>query len=237
MRERGNRRGTGRRCSARAGPTPKTTMSEKRRITVKSDESSLHSDDVPLAYLITFSCYGTWLCGDERGSVDRHHNLRGTAILAADSNRVRGDRKRMTQPAYELEDVCRDVVLKAIREVCEHRQWPLLALHVRTKHVHSVVASSEHPERVMNDLSSIVRACEIAVVLRVAISSDGGCATAARGSSGRIPMSKPPSTMSVTSKASRWRCSWTDPRWSKLRMCSKDRQTNKASLMCSSRVT
>jgi hypothetical protein len=30
--------------------------------------------DVPLAHLITFRCYGTWLHGDERGSVDRAHN-------------------------------------------------------------------------------------------------------------------------------------------------------------------
>ena len=25
----------------------------------------------PLAYFITFTCYGNWLHGDERGSVDR----------------------------------------------------------------------------------------------------------------------------------------------------------------------
>ena len=27
--------------------------------------------DIPLAYLISFRCYGTWLHGDERGSIDR----------------------------------------------------------------------------------------------------------------------------------------------------------------------
>src|SRR5438093_13756827 len=26
--------------------------------------------DLPLGYLITFRCYGTWLHGDERGSID-----------------------------------------------------------------------------------------------------------------------------------------------------------------------
>ena len=30
--------------------------------------------DIPLAYLITFRCYGTWLHGDRRGSIDRFHN-------------------------------------------------------------------------------------------------------------------------------------------------------------------
>ncbi len=28
--------------------------------------------DIPLAYLITFRCYGTWLHEDERGATDRH---------------------------------------------------------------------------------------------------------------------------------------------------------------------
>ena len=30
--------------------------------------------DIPLGYLITFRCYGTWLHGDERGAIDRLHN-------------------------------------------------------------------------------------------------------------------------------------------------------------------
>ena len=30
--------------------------------------------DTPLAYLITFRSYGTWLHGDERSSIDRFHN-------------------------------------------------------------------------------------------------------------------------------------------------------------------
>ena len=34
--------------------------------------------DIPLALLITFRCRGTWLHGDERGSVDRYNNTYGT---------------------------------------------------------------------------------------------------------------------------------------------------------------
>jgi hypothetical protein len=33
-----------------------------------------NNTNLPLAYLITFRCYGTWLHGDERGSVDRFRN-------------------------------------------------------------------------------------------------------------------------------------------------------------------
>src|SRR5437868_10526829 len=32
---------------------------------------------LPVAYLITFHTYGTWLPGDPRGTVTRHHNLHG----------------------------------------------------------------------------------------------------------------------------------------------------------------
>lgn len=41
-------------------------------------------DGYPLAYLLTFRCYGTWLHGDARGSVDREHNTYGTPCLDPD---------------------------------------------------------------------------------------------------------------------------------------------------------
>jgi hypothetical protein len=34
--------------------------------------------DTPLAFFISFRCYGTWLHGDERKSIDRHNNVYGT---------------------------------------------------------------------------------------------------------------------------------------------------------------
>ncbi len=40
--------------------------------------SKWNDTDTPLAYLITFRTYGTWLHGDERGSVDKNHNKFGT---------------------------------------------------------------------------------------------------------------------------------------------------------------
>ena len=49
--------------------------------------------DVPLGYLITFRCYGTWLHGDERGSIDRFHNRYKTPYLPrSDSKRARNQR-------------------------------------------------------------------------------------------------------------------------------------------------
>jgi REP element-mobilizing transposase RayT len=43
-----------------------------------------------------------------------------------------------------------DAVLEAIHEVCSHRGWSLLAAHVRSNHVHTVVEAEAPPERIMN---------------------------------------------------------------------------------------
>lgn len=110
--------------------------------------------NTPLAYFITFTCYGTWLHGKETGSVDRDHNIVGTPVLSADRERSQRERKRMTQPPYILDKDHRSRVLEAIQEVCSYREWILLAAHVRTNHVHVVVQSSERPEKVMNDFKA-----------------------------------------------------------------------------------
>jgi REP element-mobilizing transposase RayT len=45
-------------------------------------------------------------------------------------------------------------VLTAIQKVCVHRGWSLLAAHVRTNHVHTVVDAEVPPERIMNDFKA-----------------------------------------------------------------------------------
>ena len=61
----------------------------------------------------------------------------------------------MLQAPYLLDaDSSRRMVLEALRDVCLHRGWSLLAAHVRTNHVHSVVESETRPEKVMNDFKS-----------------------------------------------------------------------------------
>jgi REP element-mobilizing transposase RayT len=105
-------------------------------------------------YLITFACYGQHLHGSESGSVDPEHNTPRTAILPADSARAAAERKRMDQAPYHLDEIRRDAVLLAIHEVCAHRGWSLLAAHVRSNHVHTVVEAEVPPERVMSDFKA-----------------------------------------------------------------------------------
>jgi REP element-mobilizing transposase RayT len=107
-----------------------------------------------LRYFITFACYGARLHGDESGSVDRRQNLVGSRLLAPDAKRVMAERRAMLQDPYVLDEADRAVVLEAIRRHCAHRGWNLLAAHVRSNPVHTIVEAEARPERIMNEFKS-----------------------------------------------------------------------------------
>jgi REP element-mobilizing transposase RayT len=107
-----------------------------------------------MRYLITFTCYGSHLHGDERGSIDRHHNTVETPLAPASQPRIQMKQTLMDQPPYLLDLERRRTVLAAIKEVCQHRRWTLLAAQVRTNHVHSVVEAEARPELIMNSFKS-----------------------------------------------------------------------------------
>jgi REP element-mobilizing transposase RayT len=104
-------------------------------------------------YLITFVCYGSWLPG-QAGAVDRTHNLFGSRLPDADRSRQRDADQRMRQPPYLLDITRRRIVLAAILEVCVHRNWNLVSVHVRSNHVHVVIAAGKTAEHVMNALKA-----------------------------------------------------------------------------------
>ena len=108
----------------------------------------------PLAYFLTWRTYGTWLHGDDRGSVDRRHKALGAPLLPPEPAFVERDRGRMPVPPVVLDERQRHLVDTAIRERCSHAGWVLLALNVRTNHVHAVVAATEPPEQVMASLKA-----------------------------------------------------------------------------------
>lgn len=111
--------------------------------------------DLPLAYLITFRCYGTWLHGDERGSVDRFHNKYKTPRIQPRQEWQKYNRNQLQCEPVILNAKQRKLVEDAIREVCTFRAWRLLAVSVRTNHVHSVVClGTTKPERAMNNLKA-----------------------------------------------------------------------------------
>ncbi len=110
-----------------------------------------------LAYFITFSTYGTWLHGTSKGmgSVNRDHNQYGEDYVAPDAQREAQSRENMSQPAYVMRsNEERGIVCDAIVALCREKGWRLLAVHVRTNHVHVVVSVDRDPGRVMSDMKA-----------------------------------------------------------------------------------
>ncbi|MGJ5817868.1 transposase [Paludibaculum fermentans] len=107
-----------------------------------------------MTYLITFACYGCHLHGSASGSVDRHHNKPGTPVLLANTLRHSADTARMDQAPYLLDAIRGEAILATTREVCAYRGWALLAVQVRTTHVHLVIRAQAPPERVMSDIKA-----------------------------------------------------------------------------------
>jgi hypothetical protein len=108
---------------------------------------------MPLAYFITFSTYGTELHGTQkgRGSVDRTHNQYGTPFVSPDPVRELAAVNRMNEPPYLLSEAARQIVCDAMVAICREKDWQLLALQVRSNHVHVVVSADRDPGRLMSD--------------------------------------------------------------------------------------
>ena len=107
--------------------------------------------DTPLAYLISVRTYGTWLHGDERGSVDRFMNKYGSPLIPRRDLRHNYNQSVMKGEAVILNAQQRKAVEEAIREVCMHRRWNLPAVNVRTNHLHAVaVTPGLKPDKALN---------------------------------------------------------------------------------------
>jgi REP element-mobilizing transposase RayT len=116
-----------------------------------SDKNMWNDTDIPLAYLITFRTYGTWLPGDERGSVDRFHNIYNEPYAAANARLKTYHLNRLKSDSVKLDARQRKSVDNAVREVCQHKKWGLMALNVRTNHVHLVAdIGLNKPEHALN---------------------------------------------------------------------------------------
>jgi len=118
------------------------------------EKPDFNADHTPIAYLISFRSYGTWLHGDARGSVDRFHNIYGTPKLPGYSPRVRYEQTLMKQPPVLLNQERRVAIRISIEETCKIRDWKLWAFNVRTNHVHSVVTALCKPEKVLAALKA-----------------------------------------------------------------------------------
>ncbi|MFA5252689.1 MAG: transposase [Phycisphaerae bacterium] len=105
----------------------------------------------PLAYLITFTTYGTWLHGGKKASVNEEHNRFGEEFVPCNPGLNTKERSFLKHPPIKLNALHRNIVLQAVLEVCEFRGWLAHAVHVRSNHIHIVVSGREKPEKMMRD--------------------------------------------------------------------------------------
>ena len=110
----------------------------------------------PLAYLITFTCYGERMHGDDRGSVDRSRGELRHGPVEPNSYRERRERLNLKGRAVRLGPIQRATAARTILDVCVHKGWQLHCANVRTNHVHAVVSAECAPEVVMNALKAWV---------------------------------------------------------------------------------
>jgi REP element-mobilizing transposase RayT len=90
----------------------------------------------PIAYFLTWTCYGTWLPGDQRGWTKWRKGERIPQPLLED-----WCRNRMKGPAITLNETQRSIVENTIHDHCQLRKWLLHAVNCRTNHCHCVVTA------------------------------------------------------------------------------------------------
>ena len=91
--------------------------------------------------LITWTTYGTWLPGDARGWRRKKGGEQIPQPLLEQWCRA-----QLSGDAVLLQLHDRETVEAAIREHCEVRGWTLMAVNVRTNHVHLVLATDAKPQ-------------------------------------------------------------------------------------------
>ncbi len=122
---------------------------------MKRDYIDFQDRSEPIAFLITIRCYGTWLHGDERGSVDRvEFNKYGLPKIPRNDKLIEYRSSQMSDEPMKFAAKHRKAVKTAIHELCEFRKITLHAINVRTNHAHIVVAAGYGPDKLMGSMKA-----------------------------------------------------------------------------------
>ena len=101
----------------------------------------------PIAYFLTWTTYGTWLPGDERGWWRRGDGIRH------DPDRLikESAKSDLRERPVLLSRSDRTIVRATIERHCEIREWFLHAADARSNHVHVVVTATGYPPVIVRD--------------------------------------------------------------------------------------
>jgi REP element-mobilizing transposase RayT len=102
-----------------------------------------------LGYMVTWTTYGTWLQGDERGWVKKGK------ILEASKGLEQANKESLSGDGFKLKKGQREVVRTAIVQEAERIGEKVLAMSVWSNHVHVVIEGGGKPmDKVVNRLKS-----------------------------------------------------------------------------------
>jgi REP element-mobilizing transposase RayT len=110
---------------------------------------NLHPHDYPYALFITWTTYGSWLPGDNRGWRDAKRGEQQAQPLLET-----WVRSRLKEQPVLLSTEQRESVARVIQQHAEIRGWKLVAATVRTNHVHVVVSAAALPTQVRDQLKA-----------------------------------------------------------------------------------
>ena len=103
--------------------------------------------DEPLAFFLTWTTYGTWLPGDNRG-----WTRKGEPDVQHPSPRLaKSAEAKMKESAFRLSRDHRSIVEDTIRKHCEIRKWHVHAVNIRSNHVHVVVTAPGYKPETVRD--------------------------------------------------------------------------------------
>lgn len=104
------------------------------------------NNDDPLAFLITWTVYGTYLQGDERGWRRRRKGHQVPKPRLAQWRR-----ERLKYDILLLSPERRRVVEHEIERHCDYRGWRLWETNARSNHVHAVVTARGYDGATVRD--------------------------------------------------------------------------------------
>jgi REP element-mobilizing transposase RayT len=109
-------------------------------------EPPFNADD-PIAFFITWTTYGTWLPGDERG----WQQWGKGGVQAPNEFLKKTAESKMKVAEFELSNQDRKIVKKTIEKHCEIRNWTLHKVNARSNHVHVVVTAPGYDPETVRD--------------------------------------------------------------------------------------
>ena len=99
----------------------------------------------PAAYFITWTSYGTWLPGDDRGWWRKGQLQEPNELFYEMAS------GELEETPFTLSAEDRDLVKKTIARHCQIRGWKLHTARARSNHVHVVVTASGYKPKTVRD--------------------------------------------------------------------------------------